>query len=177
VRCKVQKAKTLVGRPVLSKTDGRRYGTVCDLVFEPDSKTLLGVIFKDQAGEETAFRFSDLQAIGTDAVIAKDGAVPRPAAEFPDVVDARDKDDPLYGLKVISDRGQALGAIEDLLFDVETGKLTGLEISDGLIQDFVEGRVAIPVPESLPHGADALVVPGEVEDRVRAAKGKNKRSD
>lgn len=74
----------------------------------------------------------------------------------------------LLGLQVRTGSGKALGIIEDILFDSETGRLEGMEISRGLFQDFVDGRVTIPMPDVYTVGQDAVVVPEEIGKRFWA---------
>jgi uncharacterized protein YrrD len=92
-----------------------------------------------------------VQKMGSDAVLIDEEA----KAEFSDDGCGIKS---LKGCSVISSEGKDLGTVEDLIMEVQDGRVLGWEISDGLVQDLVEGRRVLPVGSVITCGLDRFIV-------------------
>ena len=109
--------------------DGHRIGTVQDLLFDDTCSRVLGLVVR--SGFVFRVRqvvgFSEVQEIGPNAVIVA-GANPR--RPTPDEVAALGTDRrSMQGRPVVSRRGEYLGAVRDVLFDEESGRVLGFEVA------------------------------------------------
>lgn len=60
--------------------------------------------------------------------------------------------------KVFTYKGQELGFVNDVFFDLETGSIEALELSDGIIQDLISGRKLIPMIGNIFIGEEGIFV-------------------
>lgn len=173
---KQTKRKSLLGLPVIILPAGKVVGVVEDVVYdaregvvtsivvavtgEGDGSGPLGIGAGLPAGRgRTAIPITIVKSAGEDAVTIVDSGRPAAAANSASRGVDGAGSPRLIGMPVMTDGGKALGRIEDIVFDLETGCLSGFELSDGLIQDFVAGRTVLPVPEIYALGRDAVIVP------------------
>lgn len=64
----------------------------------------------------------------------------------------------MQGMPVITANGKQLGILEEVYFDEVQGKIVGYELSDGFVNDVLDGRQVIRHPDQLLFGEDAFVV-------------------
>jgi len=162
------KGRDILGMPVICLASGQKIGQVCEIVFDPLQGKILGFIL-DGGGwfrKAKVIRYSAVVSLGEDAITVGDEAA---------VITTNHKLEPwlragnevsLIGAKVISERGNNLGIVEDLLIDVTNGKIYGYEISGGLIQDIIAGRLVMPKPASLTVGEGTIIVSNDAEARI-----------
>jgi uncharacterized protein YrrD len=65
----------------------------------------------------------------------------------------------LTGKTIYTETGLYLGMLGDIFFQPATGELTGYEVSDGVISDFLFGRKAMPLPQAQMVHPNRLLVP------------------
>ncbi|MBM7868101.1 hypothetical protein GTO89_15160 [Heliobacterium gestii] len=68
------------------------------------------------------------------------------------------------GHPVRTQAGRPLGQVGDLLFDPAQGQLTALEVSDGLMQDLLTGRLQLPWPDVTEWRTDSVIVADHWQD-------------
>lgn len=118
--------KAAEGRRVVSRASAEKLGTVSRLLVDADCRRIASVI----VGKRRKARLIDwdsLSGFGADAVMVADEAALR------EPQDARDEaavhgDLELLGRRVLSDAGNELGEIEDVIFDPQTGALEALVV-------------------------------------------------
>lgn len=66
----------------------------------------------------------------------------------------------LFGKKVQNKEGTNLGTVKDLIFDSDSGKIKGLEISRGFLEDVVDGRNVIMMKNNIECGEEFIVIEG-----------------
>jgi len=77
----------------------------------------------------------------------------------------------LIGTKVYSKAGSEVGVIRDVMFDPVTGRIEGFEISDGLLQDVIQGRKVLPLLGKTEFGREFAVVDNEAVDEMKETGG------
>ena len=61
-------------------------------------------------------------------------------------------------MEVMDDKGNKIGFIEDVLFDVQNGKIEKIEITEGVFDDLIHGRLKIPVSEEVAFEEKRIIV-------------------
>ena len=98
-------------------------------------------------GDGALVSWEDVQGFGSDAVTVADAAVIRvPSGEWEQRADSRELE--ILGKRVLSERGDELGAITDVDFDPETGAVI----------TFVTSKETIDGDRLIGHGRYAVVV-------------------
>lgn len=162
----MRKLRPVIGLPVLEVVRGARIGEVRELLLDFGGAVLAGVVVNNANwfNEERGVRFRDIFAIGRDAVTVRDsGAVTDFSALASKAGIHRLSD--ICGKEIITESGEYLGLVTDVLCDSVTGEIKSYELSDGFITDFIAGRRVMPLPRVQVTGEERLVVP-EVMGRL-----------
>ncbi|MFB9314372.1 PRC-barrel domain-containing protein [Nocardioides plantarum] len=117
----------LKGRKVVSTATADRVGKVSGFVLDPETRCVVALELK-KTDTGSIVRWSDLVAVGSDAVTVADAAV---------VVEPDEALEALSGKRgavlkklVLDDGGRALGKVTDLDLDPETGALRELLLDE-----------------------------------------------
>ena len=121
----------LLGSRVVSRATAEPVGEVNDVVVDPRLRRILAL----QVGKGRKARLADwgsLSGVGPDAVVVSSEEALRGG------VDDREErtlkgDISLIGARVLTDRGDSLGAVVDLELDEATGNLGALQVESGPI--------------------------------------------
>jgi sporulation protein YlmC with PRC-barrel domain len=120
--------RALLGQPVIARDTADRVGTLDGIVLDPET----GKVTALQLGVNKSSRFirwDDISAIGSDAIMvsnadsargAQGSLEERAAAGIASLLDKR----------VLDDRGDQLGTVDDLELDETTGTISGLRVGD-----------------------------------------------
>ena len=151
----MRRAAEILGLPVIEEKSGEIIGEVHDVIFIPTSSRIKGLIV--EKGNKYLLQSHNINEIGEDAVIIKKGNVLQDYEKMPGI-GVKEGENSLRGEKVITSSGREVGTVEDLVIDEETGEIIGYELSEGLIQDLLEGRNILEFSEELNYGKDALII-------------------
>lgn len=153
------KVTQLIGLPVLSVDEGKQIGEVHDLVVDISHAVIRGLLVSDEAwlSEYRSILFADIFRTGTDAIMLRDASCLQPSTLFELEGYIRFQD--LTDKTIYTETGLYLGKVSDIFFQPLTGELTGYELSDGILSDFLFGRKAMPLPQAQMIHADRLLVP------------------
>ncbi len=140
------KGREILSLPVVTRDERKQIGEIKDLIYDPTANKVLGYLV--EAGgwlrDGKGFLHSELIKRENDCLVVQDESVIRKLSTIPELKEALDKKEDIRGLPIQYDDGQLIGVIQDLVVDEETGEITGYEISDGVIQDLLDGRITIP---------------------------------
>jgi uncharacterized protein YrrD len=150
------KGQQIIGQKVMTLKDGREIGRVEDLIVDDSEGYLKGIVLENRSILRNAkiIPWNHLVQVGRDALIISGQE---------DVLDeANDLNSLLWrkntGKNVISITGTEIGTIKDLVFDKNTGKILGFELSGGIWADLNQGRKMIPWAQNqLMHKESFLV--------------------
>ncbi len=162
----------LNGLPVVSITEGDALADVRDVVYSPEHGALLGFTLNKRGflGRPLAavLAYDRVAAIGRDAVMVDDesAVTSDDAALSSDVDDAAGRN--VIGNEVLTDAGQRLGTVIDVVVEVTTGEVVGYELTgDARLQAHAGRPLLIPIPATLAVSGDVLLVPAAAEPYIR----------
>jgi uncharacterized protein YrrD len=141
----LKKYSDVLGLPVISATDGMKIGTLKDVAFCKDNKGILGFILEKDthALKGKVILLRDVLSLGNDALIINNPNCLLEYRQFKKTHELQ-ADIQLRGLKIYTHSGDDIGIVQDILFDYRSGKVEGVQVSDGIVQDLIMGRNILP---------------------------------
>lgn len=177
------RATELTGKPVVSITEGQALATIKDVIYSPERGCLTGFTLNKFGGLfagplKVGLPLGAVVAIGRDAVMVASAQVlvGEPARAVLSEAGS-DNQRNVVGNQVITDAGDRLGAVTDLV--LEAGVLRrsvgpsapGQVVGYQLLSDDTAGRddhqQFVPLPYTLAVSGSNLVVPAEVRPFIR----------
>lgn len=154
------KSRRLLGLQVIDIESGRAVGRVSRLIFDPRARRVSAFIVASGhwPAEDHVLEWSQARGVGQHAItIRGTQALVRPAS-LPELQPLLRRPLRLYGTRVLTEDGEFLGSVEELLIDPRTGEVDQVILApDGLMRR-LRGRWAIPADAVLVMGEDAMVV-------------------
>lgn len=141
------KGRELLSLPVVTLKDRIQIGEVKDLIYDHTKNQVIGYLIEPGGWlrDGKGFLHIDLVRRDEDCLIINDESVVRKLSTIPELKEIKESQNDLRGLRVEQENGHILGVIQDLVVDGETGEILGYEVSDGFIQDLLDGRVTISI--------------------------------
>lgn len=140
--------RQLKGQRVLTQSGAQNLGSIRRLLVDPSRSAVVAAELEGVIGEDTILEWPSVASIGADAVMVESVEVVRgPRSDMEQRLAAGELD--LDGKLVLDEGGDALGPLEDLEFDEDTGRIMGLR---------VPGHT-LPIDRVLAVGPDAIIVP------------------
>lgn len=136
------------GADVLGMTvkadDGRRLGTVTDLLFDDRCSRVVGFVTRCGYVFRTCqvVGFSEVQEIGPSAVVVSDAS--QRSARGDEASAIRTDRRSMQGKAVVTRQGRYLGTVRDVLFDEANGRVLALEVADPETRGKLGRRAAVP---------------------------------
>lgn len=158
--------------PVICADSGKKAGVVKDIIFSLDNKIVMAFLLEHRglSLNKKVVLIGKLLSLGSDAAIVNSSDcvsdMNRTAYS-----EAFCDEGNLLGLKVYSKEGGELGVVKDVIFDYKTGKIESFEISDGLIQDVMQGRKLLPLFGKVELGEEFAVVESEAVEEMEETGG------
>lgn len=155
----MEKYSEVVGLPVICIDNGRKLGIVSNVIFCPKRKEVKGFELERKGCEirRKVIFLRDIVNVGRDAVVVSDCTCITRMRKLNTNEELKDKGE-VNGLRIYSKNGEDLGVVKDILFDCSTGSIEGLELSDGLLQDIVQGRNILPLFGKVEFSDESILV-------------------
>ncbi|HPD00024.1 MAG TPA: PRC-barrel domain-containing protein [Acetivibrio sp.] len=163
----------VIGLPVICATDGKRLGVIKDIVFCPKDKKVVAFLVERKGYEilKKVVFMKDIQSMGKDALIINSPKDIKDLKKVQDSNELKEKGD-ILGLRVCTRSGEDVGVAKDVLLDFTHGKIDGIEVSGGLIQDILEGRNILPLIGKVEFGEEYILVDSEsIEEMMETGGG------
>lgn len=138
----MRKSKHLINLPVISLQEGQRIGKVKGLVVDPSRKSVAALILEEKGlfKEQKFIPFSNVHSVGENAVTVERDSIIQKGATLPEIVKYyKDKID-VIGSRIVMENGTIIGQVNEYFIEIQDGKIAGLEISTGIINDLMEGK-------------------------------------
>lgn len=147
----VVKGRHLLSLPVVINKTGEVLGEVKDLIYDPINNKLLGFILEEGSWfwGTKIIPVDRVEHIREDAVTIESKDLILDSSSQSEAKDLLEKKHKITGYRLQVEDGRVIGTIQDLILDPQAGTITGYEVSSGLIDDLLEGRQDIPVPEKV----------------------------
>jgi uncharacterized protein YrrD len=120
------------GRKVLSRSSAKELGAVSHLLVDARQRRIAAILI-GRGKKAQIVEWAQLSGFGPDAVMVVDEGALRPPADDRERAAAGGKLE-LVGKRVLSERGNELGELDDVTFDPETGTLEELLIDARRVQ-------------------------------------------
>jgi uncharacterized protein YrrD len=156
----MKRSRQLIGIEVVDRKTGKVMGTIKDVVFMPGERKILGFVVrcgKWVKGSKVLFP-DDIEHIGKDVILTKNKNVLQGFDKFTRFHEAIHERDRIFGLKVITDKGQELGYIDDILVNEEDCSIGGYILTDGFIEDILKGRLILPFNDNITFGEHLVII-------------------
>ena len=124
--------KRSAGRKVVSRASAKELGAVSHLLVDVQQRQIAAVVI-GRGNKAQLAEWAQLSGFGPDAVMVVDDGALRPPADDRERAAAEGKLE-LVGKRVLSERGNELGELDDVTFDADTGALEELLIGDRRVQ-------------------------------------------
>lgn len=164
----VLQSKQLVGLPVVSIAEGKRLGTVRDVMVDATERRMVGfTVQPDGRGRDTQVLLADdIRAVGPDAVTVADRDRLRPLAALPELRAMLEQQMPIKGKAVFTSEGKRLGQVDEFTLDTQSYTIDAYFVSAPGLGGLIAGAPRrIPGDWVVSSGPDALVIRGDEEER------------
>ena len=158
-RLSMRKITELLGLPVINLATGEQIGEVQDIVIDVLNRRMLGVLLRHAGwfSSGKGIPFAHVHGITADSLTVENAAaIVRDEAFAAQGQTLRQED--IIGKHIVTAAGKTVGTLSDIYVDINTGRLTGCEISDSVIKDLLEGRRAISLPDLQKIGKETVIV-------------------
>lgn len=149
-------SRETLGLPVIHADSGHELGKVREWLLDERGELMLAFLAEDGGWlpQRRVFSYHKIIVLGQDVILVdKEGDH---AVGDPPAIDGA----PTYrvmGKRVISRSGNELGVVEDVLFEEETGRVSGWRLSSGLIEDILHGRQVLEQAPQVNIGEDVMI--------------------
>jgi uncharacterized protein YrrD len=169
----MRKGKNVIGKDLLSIVDGKKVGTVKDLLFGSANDSVAAILV-EKGGILRSPRIAmweNVRSVGKDAVMISESAAIMAADSHPLAKEILRQDDELMGKKVFTDGGDQQGSISDVYFNERSGQILGFEVSGGLVENIHKGASYLPREDVINFGPEVVLVKSEVADELESQAG------
>ena len=155
------RTKHLIGLPVLNVATGEQVAVVRSSVIDLVNGHVRGiVVHRGNLWRETqGYQWAQLHAVGQDAILLRDDEQPLSLDAIVSQFPAALTGDKLFGRQVLTEAGRVLGALDDVTFDAQGGRISHYWLADGLLQSMLNGSATIPAPTQPVLGESHIIVP------------------
>ncbi len=171
------KGNDVIGKPVITYSDGEIIEKIHDIVFSAESGRVLAFVVSEGGlfASARVLPFEGAKSIGPDAVTVESESSVITVEQNQEIEKLLETDYVVRGLRVMTEEGKDLGKILDLYFHEDTGVIQGYEVSGGMFADAISGRSFLPAPQTIKIGKDVVFVPNDtiqlMEEQVGGLRG------
>lgn len=160
------RGRDLIGLPVLAGRHMRRIGRVQEVLLSGDGTRICGLVL-DGGGwlhQRRVLDFAAVRSVGQTHLLveAESYLVGEPLAlHSPDRTHPCEE---LRGMPVLRENGEEVGTLDDIHFEPQSGRVTALQLSRGLVDDLLSGKEILPVNGAMTTGEAAILLgdPGDL---------------
>lgn len=161
----------IIGLPLLILDEGKKSGIIHDVIIDIRSNAIEGLISIGTGKKRSIIKASDVRLLENKMVIQDNKSIKSwDKSEEGENRFICGKE--LINKKVFDYKGNDIGYIYDIFIDLKNGSLEAFHLTDGIIEDLIEGRKIIPVLRSTQLKEEGLFVSKEsIEELVDVKKG------
>lgn len=152
------KASELRSRSVVTLNNAVKAGTVEDVLFDPAYKVVLGFGVKKGAFKQSeAVLRTNVSAIGRDAITVATPDAINMEARFSELAGAA-RLSQVHGTKVMTEGGELLGTIRDLIVDDDARSVTAYELDTSLWEHLRRHEPTFPAQQVQKIGEGGVMI-------------------
>ena len=163
-------ANSMVGLPVYTLENGKRIGSVKDVIYDSEHSIILAFTLEEYGIFSThrwVLPFMNVKSIGQDAVMAENENAFVKEKDAPNIAQILKHRDGIANKSVITESGSDLGNVTDVLVNESTGRAVSYEVTGGFAKDIGSGRSYVAALDAKVVGKQALILPDEVETMLQ----------
>lgn len=165
----LKRGSDIIGLPVICLENGNKKGEIKDILFD-SGKMLVTAVLVDEGGllhNSRIIYYQNISCIGKDAImIEKSSFIEHIPMYSKNPLQFHTRQN-ILDLEVITEAGQNIGMVQDLLLDLQKGKIIALILTDGLFHDLAEGRPLLPLAHAISFSELSVIVPTEMKNEVQ----------
>ena len=151
----MRRSKELIGKSVVQQETGNEVAIVYDVIFDAEARNVLALLIETSGWFRDAriVPWSRVTSIGDVILVHGDTPAVVKASES-EVASLISQDPRITGVTIVSDTGEKVGTVGDLLID-DRGEVQGYDVKQGLIP--LAGHKFLPVDQVRAVGPDAVI--------------------
>jgi uncharacterized protein YrrD len=151
----MHKSKDLIGKTIVQQQTGDKVAIVYDVIFDAEARKVLALLIETGGWFRDAriVPWSRVTSIGDVILVRGDTPAVVKASES-EVAGLLSQDPHITGVPIVSDTGEKVGTVGDLLID-DRGEVQGYEVKQGRIH--LSGHKFLPVDQVRAVGPDAVI--------------------
>ena len=150
-------SREMIGLPVFHAASGRELGKIREWFLDERGEQLIAFLVEGGGWlpQRRVFSYQNIIGLGQDAILVdKEGGH---VVGDPPAIDGTPTRR-VVGKRALSGSGNELGVVEDVLFEEETGRVSGWRLSSGLIDDILHGRQILEQVSQVNIGEDVMIL-------------------
>ncbi|SFH24790.1 Uncharacterized protein YrrD, contains PRC-barrel domain [Desulfotomaculum arcticum] len=153
----MKKSKDVLNLPVMAITEGDLIGKAHSLLINPNNGTIDYLLLEGEKWylEKYTLAFSDVSAIGHNAVTTEKKANIQLVSQVENAVKLLESHVPVLGSRIMTSDGLLIGKVTEIFFDEHTGEIKGCELT---AEGESEPAGIIPVAKIITYGQKYLIV-------------------
>ena len=165
----LKRGNDIIGLPVICLKNGNKKGEIKDIFFDSQGMVVTAFLV-DEGGLLHSSRiiyYQNISSFGEDAImIQQNSFVEHVPMNYRNSFQFHTRHN-IVDLEVLTEEGQNIGMVQDLLVDMENGKIVALILTDGLFHDLAEGRPLLPLIHTVSFNELSVIVPTEMKNEVQ----------
>ncbi|AFS78344.1 PRC-barrel domain-containing protein [Gottschalkia acidurici 9a] len=162
------KESEIVGTPIINK-NGDKVASIKEILYSKSRKKVNAFLISENGlfKRPQIVKFIDISELGKDAIfIENERTLKRHHSKIEDHFNYKEA----IGKEVITDQGESLGFINDILIDKNEGAVVGFILTDGIIEDISTGRKVLPYDKDIVFGEDTIIISTSLNERFNKHK-------
>jgi uncharacterized protein YrrD len=165
----IRKWSDIKGLAVVIIEEGKKVGTVEDFYFDPQTSAVRALLVKTGLFGHRALLSRAISAIGVDAITVSDESMlveEKSDSQLPTLPFAQR----LLSYRVLSEDGNVIGTVRDLLLDISTPsalRVEAFELADGLGARLTGHYPTFSASRVVRYGQDVLVISNEAAQALQ----------
>ncbi len=159
----------IIGLPVICLEETCKNMEIKDILYDRIELKATSLLVKENGffREQKVIKLQNIKTISPDGVVIQN----KTAIEESPCQNHIQSFQGLVGMDVVTHDGQSVGIVQDILFDINTGILSGLIFSEGLFHDLVEGRSILPLAEDIHLNTNTIMISASEEKSILSNTG------
>lgn len=168
----MRRSKHFFNLPVFSLNEGQQIGKVRGLVIDPDRKTLTALIIEEKGWfkEQKFIPFSKVHSVGENAVTIEHSNAIQKGASLPDIVKYSKDKISIIGTRLVMENGTILGQVDEFYIGLPDGKITGLELSSGILKNVIDGKAFLSSEFIRTFGKQVTICSNDTLENIKKTK-------